>query len=406
MAGLVFSEESLINGNLFQFEDRLKSHVNKYVDGGMILSTYFSQREDSSTVDRGIQDIDQLFGKRAPLRYDRIDNFPLCGFTPATPENNEEQQIEDITVEGDCIILPSTIIPRQLDFFIINHLKMKALFEVVSVQYDSMKVEGYYKIHYRLHSTSQEIIQRLIDQTISVYHTDLNAVGSNTNPIIKEDDFILRDKINRMVNQMITSYRALFYNRRHNCFLYHDQNTGLDYFDLCGNEFIAKYSLMNYPNCTNVIVLNDKLHDIQFSFFYNNSIYNWIESGCPERMIQKFHYICNNAEGYIDSSFALWGDGNTQVMQPIPLQSAGINFQQYSYFDDNQLRSFLDKDNEPTSSEFDKLIWKYINKPSDLSIHDISLYTADTLLSSVKHRDVFLYTPIAIYIIRKVLRSN
>lgn len=405
MAGLVFSEETLLNNNLFQFEDRLKSHMNKYVEGGAILVTYFSQKEEASTADRGFQDIEQLFGSRAPLRYNKIENFPLYQFTAANPENVEEQQIEDIAVEGDCLILPSTLVPKQLDCFIVNHLKMYALFQVTSVQYDSMKVEGYYKIHYRLHATSHETIEKLLNQTVETYHTDLNAVGSNVNPIIKKDDFIRKSQIEQMVNQMILSYRAMFYNKRHNCFLYHDSSTGLDYFDWCGNEFIGKYSLMNFQNCTSVIVVNDKLHDYQFPLYYNNSIFNWVEAGCPKRMLQKFFYNNYNSSIYTDSSFVLWGENNIQIMKPISLPDSGINTRKLSYFDEEQMNGFLDDKNEPGSNEFDQLIWKFINK-SALTIDDVSLYTGDALMSSIKHRDIYLYTPIAIYIIRKILRAN
>lgn len=402
---LIFNEESLINGNIFKFEQRLQSHVNKYIENGAILTEYYSQREDATTVDRGTRDIDQLFGNKSPLRFNRIENLPLYGFGQANPDNTDEQQIEDINVEGDCIILPSTIVPKPMDFFRINHLKMNAIFEVTNVTYDSMKVEGYYKIHYRLHSTSNETIENLNKQTIETYHTDLNAIGSNVNPIIRKDDFILKSKIQQMINSMITSYRSLFYNERHNCFLYHDHQTGLDYFDLCGNEFMAKHAIMNYENSSNVIILHDKVNERQMSYYYNNSIYNWIELGAPSRMIQKFYYILNNAEGYQDSSFNRWGDGDIQIMQPIPLQSVGLLNQDHSYFDDIQFQSFIGKD-EPVSSEYDKLIWKYINKHNSLNIQDISLYTADALLSSIKEIDVFLYTPIIIYIIREILSMN
>ena len=143
---LIFNEENMINGNIFKFEQRLQSHVNKYVENGAILTTYFSQREDATTVDRGTQDIDQLFGKQSPLRFNKILNFPLYGFGKANPDNSDELQIEDINVEGDCVILPSTIVPKPMDFFMVNHLKMKGIFQVVSIQYDSMKVEGYYII--------------------------------------------------------------------------------------------------------------------------------------------------------------------------------------------------------------------------------------------------------------------
>ena len=75
-----------------------------------------------------------------------------------------------------------------------------------------------------------------------------------------------------MVNQMISSYRALFYNERHNCFLYHDPETGMDLFDMCGNEFMSIYSVMNMRNSTKVIVLTDKVRDHRmYCGVYNGS---------------------------------------------------------------------------------------------------------------------------------------
>lgn len=406
MSGLIFSEEQLINGNLFEFENRLKSNMNKYNDGGELLTTYFSQDELSSTVDRGLQDIDNLIGKHSPFRFTRIMNLPLNQFTPTTPENTEESQIEDISVEGDAVIFPSTIIPKQFDFFIINHIRMSALFQVTSVQYDTMKVDGYYKIHYRLHSTSKETIDNLLTQVKKTCYTDLNAIGSNRNPIIEEGDFVLRSKIEKMVCSMIHSYRSLFYNKRHNCFLYEDMNRGITYFDNCGNEFMAKYALMNYHNSPDVIVLNNKLRGNRLTLEYHNSVYNWIDIDCPERFIQKFYYKTTESEMYPESSFCLWGDTDIHVINPLSIQEANLNNREFSIFDDDQLNAFLDKNTEPAASYFDLLMWKFINKQGQLSLTDVPLYIGDTLFSSIKYKDVYFYTPIAVYIIRKILRLN
>ena len=212
MSGLIFDEKTMLNSNIFKYEQRLQSHMNKYIGSGAILTTYFSQNENATTVDRGLQTADQLFGKKSPFRFNQINDFPLHEFSQTNPENSDEQQIEDINIEGDATILPQTIIPKQGDLFIINHLKMIAIFHVTTVTYDSMKKEGFYKIHYRLHSTSDETLQNLKNQVVGVYHCELNAVGSDVNPIIHEEDFIKIGKIHQMVNQMISSYRALFYN--------------------------------------------------------------------------------------------------------------------------------------------------------------------------------------------------
>lgn len=409
---LIFDEETLLNGNIFQYEQRLKSHTNKYIESGAILTTYFQVRDNAVTVDRGTKDIDKIFGHKSPLRFNRILNFPVYNCSSFNPNNTDEIGIEDINVEVEGTILPSTIVPSTMDFLIINHLKMIAVFQVNEVIYDSMKPEGYYKIKYRLYSTSEETLQNLKRQTVETYRTDLNAIGSNINPIIKEDDFIRRGQIQQMVDQMIESYRALFYNERHNCFLFYNQNVGINssefstrWFDLCGNEFIAKHSLMNSPNSTNVIILHEKIRDQFLPVYYNNSIYNWIELGAPKKLMQKFHFMLSHSDGYRDSSFARWSDGDIQIMQPLALYQSGIHKQRFSFFDDAQLQAFERADSNLTS-EYENLISKFINNGHSISIADISLDTANALLGSVRHIDVFLYTPILIYIIRKILRMN
>lgn len=403
--GLIFDEQSLIDNNIFKYEQRLKSNTNKYIENGALLTTYFPIRENATTVDRGLRDIDKIFGHKSPLRFNRILNFPVYGFGQANPNNTDEANMEDINVEGECIILPSTIVPNPNDFFIINHLRMRAIFQVTDVQYDSMKVEGYYKIKYRLHSTSDETLQNLENQTVETYHCDLNAIGSNVNPIIKKDDFVKRGQIEQMVNQMIQSYRSMFYNERHNCFLFYNQECGTRWFDMCGNEFMAKHSIMNPSNSSKVIILHEKIRDKQSALFYNNSIYNWIELDCPKRFLRKFNFILNEAEGYVDSSFARWNEDDIEVIQPLALHQSKVNYQKFGFFDNDQIKAFEDLNNEPTS-EYEKLIYKFINNGHSISIDDISLYTGDALLSSIKHVDVFLYTPILIYIIRKILTMN
>jgi hypothetical protein len=378
--------------------------MNKYIENGALLTTWYQIRENATTVDRGLKDIEKLFGHKSPLRFNKIINFPIYGFDQATPSNNDEVGIEDITVEGDCVILPSTITPNPNDFFMINHLKMRGIFQVIDVQHDSMKVEGYYRIRYRLHSTSEEAIANLDKQSVEIYHTDMNAVGSNINPIIKADDFVLRKQIEQMVSKMIQSYKALFYNERHNCFLLYDDTIRLNIFDMCGNEFMAKHSIMNSPNSSKVVMLHEKLRDDNLPIYYNNSIYNWLELGAPKHMLQKFSYNMVESEYYPDSSFARWGDNDILIMQPLTPDHALKLNKTYSYFDEIQLEAF--DGNILPSSEYEKLIYKFINNMNSLSIHDISLFTSSALLASIRHRDVFFYTPILIYIIRKILRMN
>jgi hypothetical protein len=207
------------------------------------------------------------------------------------------------------------------------------------------------------------------------------------------------------MNKMIETYKALYYNPRHNCFLYTNPKDGLRYFDTCANEFIAKYSLMNYGNTMQVLVLNDKLRDPAFPLYYNNSIYAWLELNAPERLLQKFHYRLVYAEAYPESTFSRWSESDIQVLIPLSTKEVG-KINKLSYFDEKQFKALLDDKKEPTANEYEKLIWKYIHKQDSLTINDISLYTADALLSSIDHWDIFIYTPIVLFIIREILSLN
>ena len=406
LAQLVFDEKSMINGNIFQFEKRLQSSTNRFItESGAILTTYFSIDDDATTVDRGLQDIDQLFGKKSPLRLNKIYDFPLYGTSQATPNNTDEQSVEDINVEGEYIILPATLIPKQNDFFMINHLKMIGIFQVTAVQYDTMKANGYYKISYRLHSTSNDLLQDLERRVIAEYHCELNAIGTNKNPIIRADDFITRKQIERIVSQMIQSYRALFYNMRHNCFLFHEQETGYRLYDMCGSAFMAKFSLMNASNSTNVIVLHDKLREPQLPLYYNNSIYTWLENDAPINMIQKFHYILSDGDGYPASSFARWFDSDIKIIQPISLKQSKALYQERYFLDEEAIRSLEDTNIEPLNS-YEKLLYRFIHKRDKLTINDVPIDICNDLLNANRKIDTFFFVPISVFILRKILRLN
>jgi hypothetical protein len=398
MSGLIFDEASLLNNNIFAYEKRLFSASGRYIENGGLLTSYYQIREAATTVDRGIQDIESLFGHRSPLRFNHIKNFPIYGFGALAPNNTDDINIEDISVEGDCIIFPSTIVPHPNDFFIINHLKMNAIFQVVAVHYDSMKIEGYYKINYRLHSTSNEVLDWLSKQTVETYHTDLDALGTEISPIIKEDNFILRQQILQMSNKMIDSYKSLFYNDRHNCFLYN--HNGYRLFDSCGNEFMAKHSLMNAANSNKVIVLHDKLHDNRFPLMYNNSIYNWLELDAPISLIQKFPYELIDISHYRDSSFYRWSDYDIKILYPDLTQKTND-----TYFDTKQLTSLMEYESI-IGNDYERLIHKFIHSSNTICTADISLNISQTLFTSVNSMEVYLYTPIILYIIRKIMRLN
>ena len=401
---LIFDEQSMLDSNVFKYEKRLASATRFLTSAGAVLVRYFNLADNRTTTDRGLKDIDQLFGKHSPLRFNDIRNFPLYEFGQTNPNNTDEQQLEDITAEGECIIQPSTIIPHQYDMFILNHIQMFAIFQVTDVQYDSMKQNGLYKIKYRLLSTSEETLELIKNQVVEHFDMDLSSMGTGVNPIIQQDDYILSRQIRRVISEMIQSYKAMFYNERHNCFLYMNRQTGRRLFDLCGNEFMAKHSIMNDENSSRVIMLHSKLREPQFPILYNHSIYKWLELDVPKNLVWQFHYLLADAMKYPTSSFGRWNESDIDVIWPPAMQQSQCNHQEHCYFE----TEFVDQiihDQSPVDI-YRKFIFDYINHPHSLSIKDIPLTIGDNLFQSNHTMEAFLYTPMIIYMIRRILRMQ
>lgn len=403
MNQLIFNEESMLDNNVFKYEQRLSTTAARYVEGGAVLATFYNLNNEATTSDRGLNDIEQLLGSNSPLRYDKIENFPLYGFDPTTPENVDDREIEDIAITGECLVLPSTITPAQYSFFVVNHIHMVHLFQVVEVKYDNMRAEGYYQIRYRLESTSKESIRDIEHQTVNRFRCDLNAIGTTKNPIFKLEDYVRRTKIVKMMNEMISLYRGMFYNDRHNCFLYHDSQTGTRWFDLCANEFMARNSLQNIENSSSIVMLHTKLEDPSFLFNYNRSIYHWIETDAPKRFLKKFKFRFIDGISYVDSSFYKWNEEDIKIALPAPDEC--IAEMCYSFFTDSQLDLFDDtKCCKGAVMQYDELLRKYINGTL-FSIEDIPLEIIDSLINSPSSEFMYFYTPIIIYIIKKILKG-
>ena len=94
--GLVFDEKTFLDQNLFKYENRLRASTSRFVAEGAVLTSYYSLAENRTTVDKGLQNIDQLFGHNSPLRFNKIKNFPIYGFGAQNPSNEDTLQIEDV----------------------------------------------------------------------------------------------------------------------------------------------------------------------------------------------------------------------------------------------------------------------------------------------------------------------
>lgn len=424
MTGLIYDESSLVENQMYKYDQFLHSRINKYTGEGRTLVTYFNINDTSSTTSLGMNTHYQIIGKDSPLRFDQINNMILLGFTQLSPEdvNASSTNVRSYNISGDATVIPGTVMPKENDFFIVNHLNMNHLFRVTQVIQDGLNTDGSYKIMYSLFSTNIKEIDDLRRQVVGQYIMDLQTIGGeDLTPVISEEDHVLRSRLITMVDDMIENYIARYYDRTHNCFICH--LNGVSLFDLCGNMFMAKHGVMIRDNASGNIVLNsNKTNDPRIDMLYQKSPYKWIERDAPIRYLDTFKYHIAKGFNFVDSSFARYGT-DIDIMIPDDAWCDSTRCKHFFPFEVHNI--FENEQDIRTCNECDcrccpccdrcvrnyKLHrYDYISIIHDFihgkltDIHKLSLYTGDQLFDNSMAEEIYLWTPIIIYIIKQTLK--
>lgn len=425
MGQLIYDEQSLTESQMYKYDMFLHTRLNKYTGSGRTLVTYYNINEQDTTTALGMDNIYQTLGPESPLRFDKIKNMILIGFTPMNPEEAQASttNVRNYNISGEAYIIPGTVMPKENDFFIVNHLHMNHAFRVTQVSQDGLNTDGSYKINYALFSTNPQEIAFLDQQVIGEYMMDLQTIGGeDLTPVIGVEDYQLRSRLIKMIDDMVENYKARFYDKIHNCFLLH--LNGQTLFDLCGNYFMYRNDVMVRDNATNNVVLNrDKCHELQLESYYQASPYKWIERDAPLRYLEQFKYHTVKGMDYPNSTFFMYGlDVDVMIPNPAWCPKAEAD----KFFPD-RVYDILYNEQDIRTCTMDKCRccerchtcyarhyylqrYDYISLIHDFihgkltNIRQLSLYTGDQLFDNADAKEIYLWTPIIIYIIKFILK--
>lgn len=423
-SGLIYDEYSLVDQQMYKYDQFLHSRVNKYTGSGRTHVIYWNINDANTTTSLGMGTHYQILGPDSPIRYDEIDKFVLLGFSPLNPEEKQASSttVRDYGLSGEAFVIPGTIMPKENDFFVVKHLNMNHLFRVTQVTQDGLNTDGSYRISYELYTTNPQDLEKLKNQVVGHYIMDLQTIGGeDLTPVIGKEDHELRSRLIRMVNDMIENYVSRFYDHTHNCFILHLNGRSL--FDVCGNYFMARHGIMiNDASTGNVVLDINKLKDQRLDFLYQKSPYKWIERDAPVRYLDTFKFHTVKGYNYPESSFAMYGY-DVDVMVPV---DPWCDSESCEKFFPEQVLFILDKDSDTRECSPDKCRccnqrptccqrfkckrFDYISIIHDFihgkltSIQDLSLYTGDQLFDNTDTQEIYLWSPIIIYIIKQVLK--
>ena len=391
------NEQKMVEDSTFQYEERIKSPASRFIESTPVFTTYYHINVDQTTVDEGFLDVASIIGHRSPIRFNKIEDFPIYGLDQIVLQLQEEDQGLDVSFESEATILPNTIKPVQNDFFIIPTLKDYYIFRVTDIQYDNIMPDNFYKINYKLEYIDSVKLEEIEKQVILENVCILENIGTETNCIIQKSIYKKIQDVEKMYREITEFYKVMFYNDRHNVFLGELEN-GRFLYDPLQTEFINKNRLFNEKNNLETLILTEEYDDPKRKYKYAKSVYKFIELQ-DMKLLSNFVYAKRPGTTIHESSFYRWYDKKVDVLD-IP-----------QFITDESLRIFSDefvlaiRDNIEMKSDYANSIQKFV-RSEKITIEDIPL-TLDTELIYLNNSlEVFFFTPIILYIIKTIIKKE
>jgi hypothetical protein len=280
-----FIEEKAIIETYLDNYVKTTNDFSRFIEGSPNFVTYYSKDVQASTEDMGLGAVLEIIGSESPIKFHKIQNFPLYNMDEINPtlELSEDSALQT-DAESTAIILPNTIKPLPNDYFMVNYLNKEHLFRITNVETNNIHNKVYYKISFYLTSSGTDILEeRQVTDTYKVVYENL---GKEAKSVIKESDFLLLNNMDDVYSKLRDFYVKFFYNKEYNTFLFNDR-----LYDNLLMKFIANNSLFIK---TRTFLKNIKIEpllkeDMEQFFMYESSIYSALEKRDIDELVNLFY---------------------------------------------------------------------------------------------------------------------
>lgn len=391
--GNLISDKEFLNDSIFLHEKRLESQYTIFFDNKTpTFTTYYHINNLNSITDSGFFNVERIIGSESPIRFQRIDNFPIYGIESIKPDLSDDDAGLTSSFDGDAIILPNTIQPLPNDIFIISYLGTDFIFMVTEVNYDTIKSNNFYSINYTLRSPTD--ISNIEKQVLEKYDCIFQNIGTEDKCLIRSDEYEKITIVTDWIKKVSREYKSLYYNTRFNSFLY-DTGRGVALYDKYLTHFININGIFTDKNTYNTLHLSNEDYTNTFVSEYEDCIYQFIED-CDIAHVdymRALHWTIS----YPDSVFNFY---RADDVRSVFINNTGDQ----EYIPDAVISNI--KTNVITNEKdiFGNILIKYFNDSLN-TIDDIDI----SGLMKYKIRYIyldFIMIPIAIYCLKKTIHKS
>lgn len=270
----------MVNNATKTLGDVLNSKFTTHLQGNgtPVLGTYYNIDETLSTTELGTYTIDQVLGGNSPLRYNKINNFPVVGLAELLPSiDTVEGNLLDLSLDVEVTLFPNTIKPTPYDIYVYEYMDGKTVtFKVNSFEFTSIKSNNYYKVQMSLKDINDpSTIDKVEKQTVKCFETKLDTVGTQDKCIIEDKIYEEIEDIEKLISYITEEYCSMFYDKRYNCLLLRDTVFGYPMYDPFLTTFVANNDILDNDVNYKVISNFDYRHNVDR--LYRNTLFRHLE---------------------------------------------------------------------------------------------------------------------------------
>ena len=263
-------------------QERISLDYTKFFSKKPAFVTYYNQNQLASTYESSLDDTVGLLGEDSPIRFNKIEEFPLYNFSGTDSVSEDETDFGlNTVIEGEAVIIPQMIQPYEEDFFVVTHDSEKHVFKVNNVEIDRISGHKFFKISFAL---IQQEESEIIDKVTEEYIVDYDNIGTQHKSVIPTTDYVLLNSVNDIYDMINDFFVRSFYHEGLN-FFYFEVN-GAKTYDPVATIFAKNHKLFEKVNKKDIldsifldeIVFNKEFYKTYIRDLYNTSIFYCLEN--------------------------------------------------------------------------------------------------------------------------------
>lgn len=398
------------------FRKRRTSQYIRFLDKSVDFVTYYSINSVESTYALENGSVDSYIGDDSPIKYSRIQNLPVYGISQILDLNDFEDDnggLSNDSYQGELILLPEILTPKEGDAFILNVYDENRIFIVDEVKQPILKSKPHYLISY--HIGIPEYLDKINKQVTEDFIAIFDNIGTQDKVIISSNDYDLKENYISIYKELSDYYKDTFFKKKLSIFEIllsektRNSNMNIHYID----KFLQKFM-----NDERIIVMDELLReplvldynavfDSNDYIPYKKSLYWAIKNKDISNMEDNKNYI------YID-----------RINSPFTLLH-GVNNNWYftsEYYVDEDTKNSICLDENTIYLNFDEILSRYLNKDTSISKSEpysrvLSIITNHLhnnqimpgyfcgIIDAMDELQQYEFIPIILYIIRDQINS-